>query len=193
MNNSSQLTKWWEETLDGNARSFNCIHDNLYAGLFFYLLKIVKDEDAAQDILQELFIKLWERKERLGRITNVKYYFYKSVRSCAINYLKAARPELLDLQSYQCIDIEFSPEDIIVNRETGIQAQHLLASALNLLPKRQKEMIFLKYFDDWTYDQIAEATGLQYQSVVNHVHRGINQMRHIITENKRLAKPELAL
>lgn len=193
MNNSSQLTKWWEETLEGEAKSFSRIHDELYSSLYFYLLKIIKDEDAAQDILQDLFIKMWERKERLGRITNVKYYFYKSARSFAINYLKAARPELLDLQNHQCVNIEFSPEDIIVNREAGIQAEHMLSTALNLLPKRQKEMIFLRYFDDWSYDQIAEVTGLQYQSVVNHVHRGINQMRHIITENKKMLKPEMAV
>jgi RNA polymerase sigma-70 factor (ECF subfamily) len=166
MNNGAELTKWWAQTLTGDVKSFSRIHDTLYSPLYFYLFKIVKDEDAAQDILQELFIKFWERKERFGPINNVKYYFFKSARSLAINYLKAYRPELLDLQNHKQVDVVFSAEDLIVNLENGMEARRLLAAALNALPKRQKEMIFLRYFDDWNYDQIAEVTGLQYQSVI---------------------------
>ncbi|HEX8024498.1 sigma-70 family RNA polymerase sigma factor [Mucilaginibacter sp.] len=191
MNNGIELTKWWEQTLVGDVKSFSRIHDTLYSPLYFYLFKIVKDEDAAQDILQDLFIKFWERKERFGPINNVKYYFFKSARSLAINYLKAYRPELLDLQNCKQIDVVFSAEDLLVSMEAGRENRQILAMALNALPKRQKEMIFLRYFDDWNYDQIAEVTGLQYQSVVNHVHRGINQLRLKLTENKRCTPTEL--
>jgi RNA polymerase sigma-70 factor (ECF subfamily) len=191
MNNGAELTKWWAQTLTGDVKSFSRIHDTLYSPLYFYLFKIVKDEDAAQDILQELFIKFWERKERFGPINNVKYYFFKSARSLAINYLKAYRPELLDLQNHKQVDVVFSAEDLIVNLENGMEARRLLAAALNALPKRQKEMIFLRYFDDWNYDQIAEVTGLQYQSVINHVHRGINQLRLKLSETKRSFPTEL--
>jgi RNA polymerase sigma-70 factor (ECF subfamily) len=191
MNNGTELTELWEQTLVGDVKSFSRIHDTLYSPLYFYLFKIVKDEDAAQDILQDLFIKLWERKERFGPINNVKYYFFKSARSLAINYLKAYRPEQLDLQNHKQIDVVFSAEDLIVNIEAGREARQILAMALNTLPKRQKEMIFLRYFDDWNYDRIAEVTGLQYQSVVNHVHRGVNQLRIKLTENKRSFPREL--
>ncbi|MFC0518093.1 RNA polymerase sigma factor [Mucilaginibacter angelicae] len=190
MNNGIELTKWWEQTLVGDVKSFSRIHDTLYSPLYFYLFKIVKDEDAAQDILQDLFIKFWERKERFGPINNVKYYFFKSARSLAINYLKAYRPELLDLQNHKQVDVVFSTEDLLVSIEAGRETKQILAMALNTLPKRQKEMIFLRYFDDWNYDQIAEVTGLQYQSVVNHVHRGINQLRIKLTENKRCTPTE---
>lgn len=191
MNNGNELTKWWEQTLVGDVKSFSRIHDTLYSPLYFYLFKIVKDEDAAQDILQDLFIKFWERKERFGPINNVKYYFFKSARSLAINYLKAYRPELLDLQNHKQVDVVFSTEDLLVSMEAGRETRQILAMALNTLPKRQKEMIFLRYFDEWNYDQIAEVTGLQYQSVVNHVHRGINQLRLKLTENKRYTSKEL--
>jgi len=173
------------------VKSFSRIHDTLYSPLYFYLFKIVKDEDIAQDILQDLFIKFWERKERFGPINNVKYYFFKSARSLAINYLKAYRPESLDPENHKQVDVVFSAEDLIVNIEVGREARQILAMALNTLPKRQKEMIFLRYFDEWNYDQIAEVTGLQYQSVVNHVHRGVSQLRLKLTENKKTFPREL--
>ncbi|MEO7215901.1 sigma-70 family RNA polymerase sigma factor [Mucilaginibacter sp.] len=193
MNNCSLLAQWWEETLAGDVRSFSRIHDELYSGLYYYLFKIVKDEDVARDVLQDLFVKFWERREKLGLIVNVKYYFFKSARSMAINYLKMYKPELLDLQKHREVDLGFSSEDIIVSKEAGLETQKRLAMALNMLPKRQKEMIFLRYFDDWGYDQIAEVTGLQYQSVVNHVHRGINQLRLTLSESKSVMQIELAI
>ncbi len=183
MNNCNQLKQWWEQTLGGNVKSFGLIHEELYSSLHFYLLKIVKDEDVAQDILQDLFVKLWERKERFGAISNVKHYFLKSARSLAINYLNSYRPELLDLQNHKQVDFVFSIEDILVEKEADREMQQALIKAMNMLPKRQKEMIFLRYFDNWNYDQIANVTGLQYQSVLNHVHRGLRQLRSTLTES----------
>lgn len=192
MNNCNQLTKWWDEALYGDVKSFGKIHDELYSGLYFYLYKIIKDEAASQDILQELFIKLWERRITLGPIRNVKYYFFKSARSLAINFLKASRPEFVYLSANHDINIVFSREDVLVLEETGREVEQMLALALNTLPRRQKEIIFLRYFDNWNYDQIAEVTGLQYQSVVNHVHRGIRQLRIKLSEGSKIAASELA-
>ncbi|MGN6178721.1 MAG: RNA polymerase sigma factor [Mucilaginibacter sp.] len=185
MNNCDELSKWWEETLNGDVQSFSRIHNTLYSALYYYLFKIVKDEDAAQDILQDLFVKLWERRERLGPIKNVKYYFFKSARSLAITFLRANKTEPIDLNGGHQIDIVFSAEDILVDQEASMEMKRMLSQALNMLPNRQKEMIFLRYYDDWSYDQIAQLTGLRYQSVVNHVHRGINQLRLKLTEKNK--------
>jgi RNA polymerase sigma-70 factor (ECF subfamily) len=54
-------------------------------------------------------------------------------------------------------------------------------------------MIFLKYFDGWNYEQIAEVTGIKYQSVVNHVHRGILQLRTELAEDKYMADCRVAV
>jgi len=189
MNNCDELTKWWEETLNGDVQSFSRIHNTLYSALYYYLYKIVKDEDAAQDILQDLFVKLWERRQRLGPIRNVKYYFFKSARSLAITFIRCNKSESLHLNTGNQIDIVFSAEDILVDHEAGLEMKQMLSQALNTLPKRQKEMIFLRYFDNWGYDQIAELTGLRYQSVVNHVHRGINHLRFKLTEKNKNEVP----
>jgi RNA polymerase sigma-70 factor (ECF subfamily) len=73
-----------------------------------------------------------------------------------------------------------------VNSENNAEVNRLLSVALNTLPVRQREMIFLKYFDGWNYDQIANVTGIKYQSVVNHVHRAILQLRSELTDCDKL-------
>jgi len=186
MNKSSQLSGWWDESCQGNVASFGYIHQQLYPSLFHYLLKILRDEDVCQDILQDLFIKMWERKENFGPIFNVKVYFFKSARSMALNYIKSCRSHDFLTDDHQHIDIVFSQEEVMVNFENNSEVNRLLSLALNTLPGRQREMIFLKYFDGWNYDQIAAVTGIKYQSVVNHVHRAIIQLRTELIADRHL-------
>jgi RNA polymerase sigma factor (sigma-70 family) len=181
---NSQLADWWNESRDGNVDSFGCIHCELYAPLYRYLIKIIKDEDACQDVLQDLFVKLWERKEKLGAISFVKVYFFKCARSMAINYLKNKHNQNVSFVEGMEADVVFSQEEILVKHENNSQAVRILTLALNDLPKRQREMIFLKYFDGWNYDEIAQVTGINYQSVVNHVHRGIVQLRTSLVDDR---------
>jgi len=177
MNKINQLSIWWDEARSGAVKAFGHIHHELYPLLYQYLLKILKDEDVCQDVLQELFIKMWERRERFGPIGNVRVYFFKAARSMALNYIKNHKSHDPLLDSHQYIDMVFSHEEIMVGIENNNEVNYRLSIALNSLPNRQKEMLFLKYFDDCDYAQIAEVTGIRYQSVVNHVHRAITQLR----------------
>ena len=184
MSNSNQLSHLWDESRRGNVEAFGAIHHELYPALLNYLLKIFKDEDISQDILQDLFVKFWERKETLGPIHNIKVYFFKAARSMAFNYLKSRKNQTLPLSDSMDIDLVFSQEDIQVTRESNLEVNRLLSVALNALPKRQKEMIFLKYFEEWNYAEIADVTGIKYQSVINLVHRGMLQLRSELADDR---------
>jgi RNA polymerase sigma factor (sigma-70 family) len=95
----------------------------------------------------------------------------------AFNQLKSAKIKSASLKHFIRPDVESSQEDILINEETNIQLQQQIARILNGLPKRQREILFLKYYDGWSYGQISEISGIKYQSVVNHVHRAVTQIR----------------
>ncbi|WP_448700590.1 RNA polymerase sigma factor [Mucilaginibacter sp. AW1-3] len=188
MNKSDLLSDLWNDTLKGDVSAFESIHRELYPLLLHYLSKIIQDDDVCQDILQDLFIKMWERKEKFGQIKNVKVYFFKAARSMALNYIKTNKQHDPLNDDHQYIDIVFCQEEILVDAERNKEAAFVLSSALNTLPERQREMIFLKYFDGWNYDQIADVTGIKYQSVVNHVHRAVTQLRTVLSSDEQLLR-----
>lgn len=192
MSNNNQLSNWWDESRLGNVESFGCIHHQLYPLLYRYIFKIIKDEDISQDLLQDVFVKLWERKETIGPIRFVKVYFFRTARSLAINHLKCLKNNNVPFEEGMEPDMAFSPEEVLVGNEHNAEVSKILTMALNTLPKRQREMIFLKYFDGWSYDEISAVTGINYQSVVNHVHRGIIQLRSGMVEMKPLQSCLLA-
>ncbi|MBD1362696.1 RNA polymerase sigma factor [Mucilaginibacter sp. ZT4R22] len=186
MSNNNQLSIWWDESRLGNVKSFGQIHHALYPSLYRYIFKIIKDDDICQDLLQDLFVKLWEKKEAIGAISFVKVYFFRTARSLTINHLKCIRNQNVPFEEGMEADFVFSQEEIVVKDESHSELSKMLTIALNTLPKRQREMIFLKYFDGWDYDEIAAVTGINYQSVVNHVHRGIVHLRNRTADKNSL-------
>lgn len=153
------------------------MHTSLYPSLYGYVLQIVKDVELANDLLQELFVKLWHKREQIGAIGNVKAYFFTASRSMAINHFRKVRSQNTRLENFTREEVDFSAEDIMVSAEEDKQLKYKMRAALNTLPARQREIIHLKYFHGMEYQMIADVTGIRYQSVINHVFRGLQALR----------------
>jgi RNA polymerase sigma factor (sigma-70 family) len=178
LNNTIELSKLWDAVCLGNQEAYGTLHTQLYPGLFSYVRSILKNEEEANDLLQDMFVKLWLKKESIGKIDNVKSYFYTAIRSIALNYIRQVKlreSKLDDLASI--IDIQFSAEDIITEKETSLKLKKTITAALNKLPSRQREIIYLRFYESLDYTQIVEVTGIKYQSVVNHIHRAVQSLR----------------
>lgn len=161
----------------GDQHAYALLHKNMYASLHGYLLKIVKDEDLVDDLLQELFVKIWQKRNQIGAIRNVKAYFFTASRSMAINHFRQIKSQNTRMEKFMQPDMDFSTEDIIMSTESDTELKSIMANALNSLPVRQREIIYLKYYEDMEYQKIAEVTGIQYQSVINHVFRALQTLR----------------
>ena len=148
-----------------------------------------KDEDEANDLLQDMFVRLWVKKTSIGKIGNVKVYFYTSIRSIVFNYLRRIKNQDAKLDSMLSIDvdIQFSAEDIITEKETNLKLKKTIATALNRLPLRQREIMYLRFYESLDYSQIVEITGIKYQSVVNHIHRAVQSLREEFKETDMIA------
>lgn len=180
---NTNLTLWWDLTLKDDIHSFKKIHQALFSSLYRYAYNILEEEDQSKDVLQEVFIKLWEQRHRLGPIQNVKVYFFKVTRSIALKHLQKNNKYIfVDVEDHDDAEQVYSHEDWLIRLECQKQQNNQLSAALNELPQRQREMLYLKYYDDLEYQQIAELTGIKYQSVVNHVHRAILQLRDVLAE-----------
>jgi RNA polymerase sigma factor (sigma-70 family) len=169
----------WEQTQAGDQDAFARIHKELYPGLFGYALKMVRDEKLVDDLLQDLFIKFWQNSKRIGAIQNVKAYFYRSTRSMVLNHIKSSSLKAVKLLDLPQPDLEFSREEIIVASEYNSELCRKLHIAVNGLPKKQRETVYLRFYENMEYLQIAEITGIKYQSVVNHVYRAVQSLKEI--------------
>src|ERR1700761_937751 len=174
---TDQLYDWWLQALEGDTHAFRRIHGELFEGLYDYAVKLLQDSQLADDAVQELFVKIWVKREVIGTVRKVKPYFFTALRRQILNQLRNLQLRELRIGALPRPDIGFSPEEIVVRNEEYSTLQAKIATLLNELPKRQKEVIYLHYFEEMDYTQIAAVMGINYQSVLNLTQKALQKLR----------------
>ncbi|HEY4149922.1 MAG TPA: sigma-70 family RNA polymerase sigma factor [Chitinophagaceae bacterium] len=174
--NTDRLSAWWQLALGGDALAFEKMHQELFPGLYYYALKLLEDNELADDAVQDLFIKIWVKRATIGELQKVKAYFFTALRRQVLNQLRNLRLRQLNISRLEP-EIEFSPEEIVVKQEEADNLHARLLELLNNLPPRQREAIYLHYFENMDYQQVATVMGVNYQSVLNLTQKAMQKLR----------------
>jgi RNA polymerase sigma factor (sigma-70 family) len=182
----------WLAFQRGEERAFAYLFHTYYNDLYHYALKIGRDEALAKDVLQELFASVWRTRAQLGAVKAIKPYLMKSLRRAVLRALSRQKSLLAKARQSPVPDIIFSPEEVVIRDESSSTRRGLVLQQLNGLSPRQREVIYLRYYDELSYDEIAQVMGLHYQSVMNHLHKALKALRSNQTL-KHLVEVTLAL
>lgn len=160
------------------AKAFEQLHRLLFEPLFAYAWKWTENKALAADAIQDLFIRMWEKRMQTGPIRQVKAYFFRALRTTIINQFKAASRNRLGFpEKLPEPEWAFSPEEIFIHEEKNQHLQQSIVQMLNQLPPRQREAVYLRYFEDLDYRQIASVMGVNPQSVANFLHKAIHHLK----------------
>lgn len=171
----------WEKFLKGDKKAFTQVFDKYYEELYNYGIKLVKENYVVEDSIQELFLKLWKNKEKLHPVISLKPYLFKSFRHQLIDNINyTIRFENIEEQHQEKLEIVFSPEDFFITHQTEKEIREKLAKALNKLTKSQREAIYLRFFEELEFEEIASVLSINIQSVRNTIHRGMKSLRDIL-------------
>lgn|SRR5699024_5964490 len=183
---SENNRRLWERFVGGDLKAWERIFTLFYKDLYGYGLKLSARPELTRDGIHELFVELWNRREHLGDVKSVKAYLLASLRRKLLKKIKEERKYTADLKNNEAgytNKVQFSPEEVIIKRETQKSKVQALYSAFEHLSDRQKEVLYLKYFNGMSYDEIEEILGINYQSIRNHIYRAVKRLRIILDEN----------
>lgn len=172
------LTGLWNAVLQQDSRAYARIHGHLHPVLYRYAFAMLDDEALAEDCIQEVFIRIWFRKENIGILNSVRAFFFTAVRRQALNQLRGLKN--LHILPPSEPDIAFSAEDIIIEQEDEAEKKSRISQYLNQLPRRQREVIYLRFYEELSYTEIADIMQVNYQSVINLAHKAITQLRELM-------------
>ena len=159
----------WKSIKEGDLKAFSILFKSFYPKLYSYGLKISRDVDLTEDSLQDFFVYIFERKENLSDLDSIAPYLFSSYRRFIIKKInKLQKYNILRNVDKNIIDIKFTPEEFITHQESTTFRNKNLAELINKLPKRQKEVIYLKFHCDLKPSEIAETMDINYQSVSIH-------------------------
>jgi len=171
--------KLWAGLKTGNELAFSVLYKRYVNRLYAYGMHSCYDPNLVKDCLQELFTRLWSRRETLGIAGSVNYYLFKSYRRLLIGRLIANRKFSVPFQANPKSVFEFIPplEDSIIEDESRYQQLARLKVSINALTKRQREAIYLKFYNELSYHEISSIMEMRVESVYNLISKALDVLK----------------
>ena len=163
------------QLLSGDEKTFECVYKYFLKPLHLYAITMLKDEDIAKGMVQNIFLKLWERKETLNFSGSLQAYLYGAVYHECLNYIRHEK-------------VKGSHRDHIANTmnnktasDNGMELTDLkekLQQALNELPEKCRTIFQLSRFEDLKYREIADQLGISVKTVEAQMGKALKIMRY---------------
>ena len=183
MDNDNNL---WQGLKQGDKEMFLALYKKYYHTLLFIGVKEMKDAHLVKDIIQQLFLYLWEKRETIQDARDVKSYLVTSfLRKLTADWKKNKQAGMLNVvwSSYP-EDPQPNPEEKLIRKDEQSHLFQLLMDRINELPNRQKELITLKFYEGLTYEEIVQRTGLSHRTVYNKIHEGLKKLKLDIVKSR---------
>ncbi|MCW5898394.1 MAG: RNA polymerase sigma-70 factor [Flavobacteriales bacterium] len=157
----------------GDRAAFEALFRLHYRPLCVFAMGYVKDSDKAEDLVQDLFFRLWLDREKVNITTSVKAYLYASVRNRCLNVLKAgSKVRVLNDEVDDRLEEEERSEDEHAERIARVQA------AIEALPEERRKVFKLSRYEGLKYHEIAARLGISVKTVENQMGSALKTLRH---------------
>jgi len=177
-------TELWEGLKNEKKEALEQLFLRYYDDLFRYAVKVCGDESIAEDHIQDLFLRIWKRRDHLSQVTGVKTYLWTALRRSLIAHQRKKKRESKAIAVNGKINarMEFAVEEVIIQREEDTERKEVLKKALGELSTRKREIIYLRYYHGMSYKEIEAITSLSYQTLRNHIYRALKVLEVMVKE-----------
>ena len=178
MNTAKEDILLWESFREGDREAFATLFSAHYELLYRYGGKFTADDHLLEDSIQELFIELWQAKTRTP-VISVRAYLLKSLKYKLLKTYRKSR-DIVPLVDGETA-FEWSHESFLIAGEEDNEKKRRVLKALEQLTGRQKEIIYLKYYQNLSYDEVSEIMNINYQVARNLLYQAIRSLKNRLT------------
>jgi len=169
----------WLSYRAGDKNAFGIIARDYYHTLLRYGLKFGVDQQVVEDCIQEIFLQLWQNRERIGHAPSVKNYLLKALRNNITQYYRYQQRFTSDegqvwiwsAPEQRNVEIEMIENENVSELVRQIQQQ------LSQLPVREREALYLRYYENLSVSEISGVMGVNKQSVSNFLQKALLKLR----------------
>lgn len=166
----------YEDIKNGDIKAFEALFQEFYPSMCIVATKFIADETAAEDIVQEAFIKLWEKRNAYQDIPSLKTFLYVSVKNLCFNHIRD-RKVTIDYTSPEAEKQEAIFKDLLIEEE----AYRIIEDAVNALPPQSARIVKM-YLDGKQNKEIAEILNISVNSVKTLKYNALNSLRTILKD-----------
>lgn len=182
MGDSTDVNKLWIRFLEGDEKAYAQIYNLYIDDLFSYGMHFTSDRESVKDCIQEVFISTYKNRSKQKKVENIKYYLFTSLKYELFDLFKKS-VEYYQIETIEPVfHTEYSVEDLFVETETDQYNKAKVKEILQSLTPRQHEVIYYRYVEEMSYEEIGQLMHMNYQSVRNLLHRSIRKARELVPD-----------
>ncbi len=166
----------WDSFRQGNKNALAELFERYYEFLHQYGIKICRDTEMVNDSLQDLFIEIWQQRKP-APLLSIQAYLLRALRYKLMRTLKSQQPILADSTE---LPFEISHESFLIQTEQDNANVAALTHQLEQLSPKQREIIFLRFYQHLSYREICEIMNIDYQVARNQLSIAIKRLRTLI-------------
>jgi RNA polymerase sigma-70 factor (ECF subfamily) len=163
---------------DGNVSAFTILYNSFFKRLLLEAFKYVDDVAAAEEIVQDVFLRIWERSNTLNGITSIKSYLYRSVINESLNYIRRKK----SIELHHQILAENLTDSYIQEVDEEHELVLKLYAQIDKLPAKCKQVFKMARLDGLRYREIAEKLSISERTVENHVANALKLLKENMGE-----------
>ncbi len=164
----------------GDVKQFELLFRSSYVSLVRYAKTLVRDHDSAEEIVQELFFRLWQEREKIKILSSLNGYLFRAVHNRCLHYIDHCR--VVDKYARELAiepeEITVSPSEIMNYKEL----QEKIAEVLERLPEKCGKIFCMSRFEGLKYSEIAERLSISVKTVEANMGRALKEFRKVLAE-----------
>lgn len=169
----------WQSYRQGDKQALGRLAERYYRALRHYGLKFMVTESVVDDCIQELFLQLWQNRLQINDTSSVKHYLFKSLRHHVLLHLRSQKRLLVEELDWDSSLTEgIDSESLLIEQETLTLLTTTIQSQLASLPTREREALYLRYYENLSIGEIAEVMNINRQSVSNFLQKALSKLRN---------------
>jgi len=169
----------WKAVTEGNRDAFSTLFRRFYLMLFQYGSKLTTDKALLEDLIQELFLELWQKPPSQS-LHSVKAYLLQALKFKLYKSFRKTSLISTDMKEEE-YGFELSKETMLINKEDDDERIQKILTALAKLTPRQREVIYLKIYKGLSYEEVSNVMQLNYQVVRNLLYTALKAFKKLCT------------
>ena len=157
----------------GDFDAFHMLFDDYYPKSKAFISALIKDEKAAEDLCQDIFMKIWNLRETLPEIRSVKSWIYRMSRSSALNYLRDRK------RLFQITDLSIAGSDDVEGNYAEKEKELIIRMYVDSMPAQRRRVFSMSRYQGISNAKIAEKLGISKKTVENHLNLALKGIREL--------------
>lgn len=175
---TNESKKLWEDFQSGDMYALANLMQCYYADLVNWGLRLHNEREFVKDCIQDMFEKLWMMRKTINSVENVRPYLMTILKTRILRELTNKHvTHQSDLNEEYTFSVEFASDLRLIDEENEVFVIRKLEMVLNHLSSRQKELIYLKFYQNLSFEEIGEIMNLSRQSVYNLHQKSLYNLR----------------